>query len=148
MKPKSTASLDISCNAYQVHVDVKRTRFPVEKPVWEGDKIVGKREFFLSLEQATVSLTHSSGDCISFTKSIMGSKVSCTKATNMVRGMVKSKLATGPAEVPVDVKPKSFPLELARQTIARMTSLSLIEIDRLFNVDLLISLHGETAGAA
>jgi hypothetical protein len=142
-----TASLTLTQGKYTVEIAAKVSRVPCKKPVWEGDRIVGQKEFFVPLKQATVTLKHLSGDSISYRATWMGSKLGVTKSTTMPRGTVRSKLATGPADIETDVRPVSVKLEQAISAVQRMTGFSEADCKGMFNVDLLIRLHGNVEAA-
>jgi len=135
-----TATLDLTCNAYSVHVEVKRTRIPCKKAIWEGDRIIGQREFMVPMDQSTVTLTHDKGDILIFRQTTMGSRTSMTRGTNMVRPTIRNKAATGPADIETDTKPLSMKPEQAMASVARMCGLTLTEVQRLFNVDMILAL--------
>jgi hypothetical protein len=138
-KPKNETSLTIAAGRYLLSVDARRTRIPCKTKLWEGDRIVGEREFFVPMLQSKVSLLHESGDMITFTMTAMGSKVGCTKTTTMPRGTVRSKIATGPADIETGTKPESVKMAMVTATIHRMTGLPLTEVDMLFRVEALLA---------
>ena len=135
-----TASLNLESGSYHVGVEVKSTRLPCKKAIWEGDRIVGQREFMVAMQQATVTLTHKGGDVISYRATTMGSKTGCTKSTNMIRATVRNKQATGPADIETGTKPESVKLDHAMATIARCTGLRIEEVRNLFNVEMVLAL--------
>ena len=138
-KPKNQTSLTMQAGKYLLSVDAKRTRIPCKKKLWEGDRIVGEREFMVPMLQSKVCLLHESGDMIAFTMTAMGSKVGCTKTTTMPRGMTVNKLATGPDMVPTNTKPESVKMDRVIATISRMTGMPMAEVDMLFRVEALLA---------
>jgi hypothetical protein len=146
MSKTATLNLKSDSGSYTVTVSVKSTRIPCKKAIWEGDRQTGIREFMVPMKQATVTLTHEKGDTLTYRATWMGSKVGCTKSTNMVRPTVRNKQATGPADLETDTKPVSVTLDHARCSIARMTGFSLEFVATFFDVESMLAL--ETAGAA